>query len=116
MLRGRRLLLWIAALALLFLVLLLTRRTPPSLPADPDHAVSQTEGRCLSCHMRTSRHPRPADHPLRDDCFSCHRGPDGVLHPRRGAPTSLPGGWVDDPVLAGRRAPEGEGTRTPGGR
>ena len=100
----------------LLLVLLATRRTPPRLPPDRDHALDQAETHCLGCHPRTSRHPRPADHPLRDDCFSCHRGPDGVLHPRPGAPTSLPGGWADDPVLAWRRAPGEEDTRTPADR
>jgi hypothetical protein len=80
----------------------------PRLPADGDHAVAQAEARCLGCHMRAGAHPRPAGHPLRDDCFSCHRDHAGVLHPRRGAPTSLPGGWRDDPVLAGRASGGGK--------
>jgi hypothetical protein len=84
-----------------------TSRGSPALPADRNHAVSQAEARCLGCHDRTGGFPRPADHPLRDDCFSCHRGPDGRLVPRPGAPTSLPGGWRDDPVLAGRAASQG---------
>jgi hypothetical protein len=100
--RRRRWLLWIAALGVLLAVALLSRGNPPRLPADADHGLLQAEAHCLTCHTRSSPHPRPADHPLRDDCFSCHRDPHGVLHPRPGAPTSLPGGWADDPVLAGR--------------
>ncbi len=84
-----------------------TSRGSPSLPDDQNHAVSQAEAKCLGCHARTAGFPRPADHPLRDDCFSCHRDARGRLRPRPGAPTSLPGGWRDDPVLAGRAAAKG---------
>ena len=86
-----------------------TSGKPPRLPADRDHAVSQAESKCLGCHTRPGAHPRPADHPLRDDCFSCHRDARGELHPRPGAPTSVPGGWRDDPMLAGRAATKGAG-------
>ncbi|HVN32847.1 MAG TPA: hypothetical protein VMT45_12765 [Thermoanaerobaculaceae bacterium] len=96
----RRLLLWVLAPAALLVVVLLSWSTPPRLPADPDHALEQAEAHCLTCHIHTGRHARPAGHPLRDDCFSCHRDPRGVLHPRPAAPTSLPGGWADDPRLA----------------
>jgi len=68
---------------------------PPRLPADGDHGVDQPESRCLSCHGVVARWPRPAHHPPRDDCYSCHRDAAGRLHPRRGAPTELPGGWRD---------------------
>jgi hypothetical protein len=84
-----------------------TSGKPPRLPADADHALGQAEAACLRCHARTGQNPRPADHPLRDDCFSCHRDAHGRLHPRPGAATSLPGGWRDDPVLAGRAATKG---------
>jgi hypothetical protein len=70
---------------------------PPRLPADADHGAAQAESTCLSCHGHAARKPRPADHPPRDDCFSCHKDPAGVLHPRKNAPTSIPGGWADDP-------------------
>jgi hypothetical protein len=97
-----RLALWFLAPALVTVVLLLaTGRKPARLPGDRDHALDQSEERCLSCHAHAARHPRPADHPLRDDCYSCHRDPTGALHPREGAPMSLPGGWRDDPRLAG---------------
>lgn len=72
------------------------------MPADADHRLADAETRCLECHRRDARHPRPADHPLRDDCHSCHRDASGVLHPRKGAPTELPGGWRDDPLLRPR--------------
>ena len=75
---------------------------PPRLPRGPDHDLAQAESHCLTCHSRADRHPRPADHPLRDDCFSCHRDAAGALHPRPGAPTSIAGGWRDDPGLAPR--------------
>ena len=83
-------------------------RKPPRLPADADHALDQTEAHCLTCHAFGAKHPRPPNHPLRDDCFSCHRDRNGTLHPRRSAPTSLPGGWRDDPRLAGRAAKKAE--------
>jgi hypothetical protein len=70
---------------------------PPRLPADADHGLALPEARCLGCHRHDARRPRPADHPPRDDCFSCHRDAAGALHPRRGAPTSISGGWADDP-------------------
>jgi len=73
---------------------------PPRMPGDADHRVDQPEASCLSCHGYGHRHPRPADHPLRDDCFSCHQDATGKLHPRKGAPTAIPGGWQDDPRLA----------------
>ena len=101
--RRRRLVLWLLALAILLGVVLLIRRTVPRLPADRDHPLDQAEAHCLTCHSHAGKHPRPPEHPLRDDCFSCHRDAAGVLHPRPGAPTSLPGGWSDDPRLAGRR-------------
>ena len=107
--RGR-LVAWIVGLAAPVAVgLWATSGKPPRLPADGDHAVSQAEAKCLGCHTRSGAHPRPADHPLRDDCFSCHRDARGVLHPRPGAPASVPGGWRDDPLLAGRKAEGGTG-------
>jgi hypothetical protein len=107
MARRRRLLLWVLAPAALLVAVLLTRSTPPRLPADANHALDQTEAQCLTCHLHTGKRVRPDDHPLRDDCFSCHRDPRGVLHPRPGAPTSLPGGWADDPRLGGGRSTAG---------
>jgi len=88
--------------------LLATGGKPPRLPRDRDHGLAQAESRCLTCHSRGDAHPRPAGHPLRDDCFSCHRDPAGALHPRPGAPTSIAGGWRDDPVLAPRAGAGGE--------
>jgi hypothetical protein len=88
---------------------------PPRLPRDANHGLDQGEAHCLSCHAFTAKHPRPPNHPPRDDCFSCHRDPDGALHPRRGAPTSLPGGWRDDPRLAGGGHPAAEPPRSPAG-
>ena len=91
---------WLAAPALLLLALWATSGSAPRLPADGDHGTDQSEARCLSCHAHGERRPRPADHPRRDDCFSCHRDAAGALHARHGAPTELPGGWQDDPRLA----------------
>jgi len=89
----------IAAAALLLLALWATGDRPPRLPADADHGTGLAESRCLDCHSHVARDPRPADHPPRDDCYSCHEDAAGVLHPRRGAPQSLPGGWESDPRL-----------------
>ncbi|MFN3412857.1 MAG: hypothetical protein ACK42L_02220 [Thermoanaerobaculum sp.] len=82
-----------------FAVLLLVSDRAPKMPPDADHQVSVPEVLCLSCHGYVQKHPRPANHPLRDDCFSCHRDSQGKLHPRKDAATSLPGGWRDDPRL-----------------
>jgi hypothetical protein len=107
---SRRLLVWLAAVAALGAVALWTTSgKPPRLPADQDHRVDQTETGCLHCHVHTGAHPRPTDHPPRDDCFSCHRDAHGVLYPRQGASTDLPGGWKDDPRLAGRVGMKGGG-------
>jgi len=100
---SKRLLLWlVAAAALGAIAFWATSGRPPRLPADHDHRLEQAEATCLYCHLHTGHHPRPHDHPLRDDCFSCHRDAQGELHPRTGAPTQLPGGWKDDPRLAGK--------------
>ncbi|MFI5168306.1 MAG: hypothetical protein ACHQQS_16990 [Thermoanaerobaculales bacterium] len=99
--------LWMAALAVLALASITwwtSGRKPPRLPADADHVFTQAEAHCLTCHAYRTTHPRPPNHPLRDDCFSCHRDPAGDLHPRRAAPTEVAGGWRDDPRLAGRAA------------
>jgi hypothetical protein len=81
-----------------------TRRDrAPGMPPNGDHVIAQSEQRCLSCHGHTQRRPRPVNHPLRDDCFSCHRDDAGRLHTRPGAPTTLPGGWRDDPRLERRQ-------------
>jgi hypothetical protein len=103
--RRVRLPVWLGgALGVAFALWLLTDR-PPRMPGDGDHDVTLAEAHCLTCHAHAARHPRPADHPLRDDCFSCHRDAAGALHPREGAPTGIPGGWGDDPRL--RPAPVG---------
>jgi len=94
-----RALLWLAVPALLLLALWAVSGRAPRMPADADHATDQSEARCLSCHGHAERRPRPDDHPLRDDCFSCHRDAGGVLHERPGVPTEIPGGWRDDPRL-----------------
>ncbi len=98
-----RLALWLLASAVIAGALVLaTGRQPPRLPGDRDHILAQPEVRCLTCHAHTATHPRPADHPLWDDCFSCHSDPTGTLHPRPTAPVSLAGGWRDGPRLAGK--------------
>jgi hypothetical protein len=95
-----RALLWLVAPVLLLLALWVTADRAPRLPDDGDHRPGQAEAICLGCHGHTARRPRPADHPLRDDCYSCHRDAAGALHARDGAATEIPGGWRDDPRLA----------------
>lgn len=95
--RSFRALLWLAVPAVAAVVLLLTSRGAPRMPGDGDHTARTSEVRCLSCHSFAGERPRPDDHPPRDDCFSCHALADGAMHPRPGAPTSLPGGWRDAP-------------------
>lgn len=95
-----RALLWLAAPALVLLALWAISGRAPGMPADADHGTDQSEARCLECHGHAGRRPRPDDHPLRDDCFSCHRDAGGDLHERSGAPAEIPGGWRDDPRLS----------------
>ncbi|MEP0772786.1 MAG: hypothetical protein HRF46_00285 [Acidobacteriota bacterium] len=90
---SRRLAMIVAATLLVLAVLWAVGDRPPRMPADGDHGVEQSELSCLSCHGVSGRAPRPPDHPPRDDCYSCHRDAGGRLHPRRDAPTELPGGW-----------------------
>ncbi|MBZ5589940.1 MAG: hypothetical protein LAO05_15395 [Acidobacteriia bacterium] len=109
MLRSKRLALYVLTVTAVAVVgLWTTAAKPPRLPADRDHGFEQAETRCLQCHVHTGAHPRPTDHPLRDDCFSCHRDAHGGLHPRPGAPLSVPGGWQDDPRLAGKLGGRGK--------
>ncbi len=103
--RSIRALAWLAVPAAVAALLLLTSRGAPRLPADGDHTARTSEARCLTCHSFAGTRPRPADHPPRDDCFSCHALADGELRPHPGAPTSLPGGWRDDPGRRGSGAP-----------
>jgi hypothetical protein len=54
------------------LVLYTVQHRRPRIPADADHVQVASRDRCLSCHgpgMRNARHP---NHPLNDQCFSCH--------------------------------------------
>lgn len=44
----------------------------PLIPADPDHARSLEPVRCLDCHGPTGKNRRGKNHPLNDQCFSCH--------------------------------------------
>jgi len=97
-----RLLAGLGAAAVVGLALWATADRAPRMPGDADHGVAQSESHCLSCHAHTAREPRPPDHPPRDDCFSCHRDAGGELHPRDNVPTSLPGGWRDDPRISRR--------------
>ena len=78
----------------------------PRLPADGDHAVrAKAEAKCLEGLSPASRRaPAPGRAPAPTTASSCHRDHLGVLHPRRGAPTSLPGGWRDDPRSPGGAA------------
>ena len=71
---SRRLLLGFLGGATLLTVALvgytLTQRRP-AIPADADHAVSDT-ARCLSCHGPRQSRARGPNHPLNDQCFNCH--------------------------------------------
>lgn len=93
---SKRLLTGLVAVSLVALGLWATSDRAPRMPGDGDHAIPQSESQCLSCHGRAGQRPRPVDHPLRDDCYSCHRDAAGTLHPREDAPTEIPGGWRDN--------------------
>jgi hypothetical protein len=57
------------------LVLYTLRQRPPLLPADRDHAIAREPSACLVCHGPTGNDPRDPNHPLNDQCFSCHERP-----------------------------------------
>jgi hypothetical protein len=61
----------IAVGALLAMVFLGTD-PPPEIPADRDHVASRSTEACLSCHGPGESAARPPNHPLREDCFTCH--------------------------------------------
>jgi len=48
----------------------LTHRRP-AIPADVDHAVTDT-AQCLACHGPGRPQARGPNHPLNDQCFNCH--------------------------------------------
>lgn len=103
---------WAVAVLAVAAALWLLADRAPRLPGDEDHSLCQAEARCLTCHGHAGRHPRPADHPPRDDCYSCHPDAAGALHPRKNAPTAIPGGWSDDPrrdESSGLEQPDGAG-------
>jgi len=74
--RGRRRWLPLAVLVLGILVVgwfALTFRPAPVVPRDRDHQGLTAPTGCLDCHGAGRRHERPADHPISEACFSCHR-------------------------------------------
>lgn len=61
----------VAVAAVMFLMLF-GWNPAPAIPRDLDHARSPDEQACLRCHGPDGQNARPKNHPLRDDCFSCH--------------------------------------------
>jgi hypothetical protein len=61
-----------AAVTVLFALVFLGTSRPPEIPGDWDHVSARTEKDCLRCHGPDGDHVRRPNHPLRDDCFSCH--------------------------------------------
>jgi hypothetical protein len=55
--------------------LLLTYHPAPVVPRDPDHLAARVPAGCLTCHGPEGSHPQPANHPINEACFSCHRWP-----------------------------------------
>jgi len=71
---SRRQIVLVAVLALVALIvvwLALGTRRAPYLPEDADHGDAATTS-CLDCHGPDGGFPRPANHPLGNDCFRCH--------------------------------------------
>ncbi len=54
------------------LIVYTVRHRRPPIPADADHLRSTEASQCLSCHGPGAKRPRGPDHPLNDQCFSCH--------------------------------------------
>jgi hypothetical protein len=62
----------LAALVSGALVLYTVQHRRPFIPADADHAGEQAPAQCLSCHGPGARKARGPNHPLNDQCLSCH--------------------------------------------
>ncbi len=69
---------WVAAGAIaavvvgLLLWMLATRKPPPEIPADADHATVRRESGCLQCHGVGAPLPQPKNHPISQRCYQCH--------------------------------------------
>lgn len=59
------------AVPTLLVVYTVTHRRPP-IPADADHVRTFEPAGCLACHGPAGKRPRDRNHPLNDQCFSCH--------------------------------------------
>lgn len=54
------------------LVLYTLQHHRPLVPADADHLPARDQAECLRCHGPGARNARGPNHPLNDQCFSCH--------------------------------------------
>ena len=70
---------FVAAAGLLMALLIgytLTHRRP-LIPADASHRDVVEAAKCLECHGPGRRSARGPNHPLNDQCFSCHDRREG---------------------------------------
>lgn len=58
-------------------LLLVSIRRPPEIPADADHRPWMGVEPCLSCHGPGKPQARPPNHPLNDQCLQCHQSVSG---------------------------------------
>lgn len=52
------------------------RRTAPT-PNDPVHRQVTTRQGCMQCHGPGGIRPQPKGHTRQEQCFQCHRQPEG---------------------------------------
>lgn len=76
---GKRDLLFLGVVAgvILLLVLGSSDRTTKPVPSDDVHRSATSRTACVSCHDANGVKPMPKTHMHDDQCFQCHKQPEG---------------------------------------
>jgi len=78
---GKRdlLFLGIVAAVVLLLVLGTSERTTKAVPSDDTHRQATSRAACMECHNASGVQPMPPVHTQADQCFQCHKQPEGWM-------------------------------------
>ena len=76
---GKRDLLFLAIVAAVILLLVLgtSERTTKPVPSDDVHRQATSRAACMECHNATGVKPMPKSHTRDEQCFLCHKQPEG---------------------------------------
>lgn len=67
-------LLFVVFLVVVVLILfIISGERSPHIPHDTVHQDLHTEQECLACHGEGMQNARKKTHPLKDQCFICHK-------------------------------------------